>query len=98
VKRDWRQAQSKKESEGCCRACGSTHNLEAAHIVPRSQVHASGGGEDPRNIIILCTRCHVAQHAGRLELLPILTYEEQGYVASLVGLTEAIRRTTRMAA
>ena len=96
MRRDWRAAVAKKEREGCCRVCGTTRELECAHIVPRSQVTV--GGEDPRNIIILCAPCHRAQHAGRLELLGYLTYEEQGYVASLVGLYEAMRRTTRMAA
>lgn len=97
MKRDWAAARAKVDAEGHCRACGSTHGLEAAHIVPRSRLRADEGAEDPRNICVLCARCHRAQHAGALELLPILTLEEQGYAASLVGLVEATRRTTRAA-
>lgn len=94
MKRSWAAARAKVEAEGHCRACGSTQNLEAAHIVPRSRIGPLGAAEDPRNIVPLCPQCHRDQHAGALELLPLLRLDEQGYAASLVGLTEATRRTT----
>jgi len=49
---------------------------------------------DARCVIPLCVDCHAAEHDGKLELLPLLTLEEQAYVVSLVGLGEAWRRTT----
>lgn len=94
--RDWTRARQKVDAEGACRACGTTHGLQAAHIVPRSRVSAGAGrGEDPRNIVPLCVDCHADEHNGRLELLPLLTLPEQGYIAELVGIEEARRRTTR---
>jgi hypothetical protein len=91
MKRDWTAAWDKVREEGACRACGTTEGLDPAHIVPRSA--AVKGTEDPRNIVPLCRHDHDAQHAGRLELLGLLTKEEQGYIAGLVGIEEARRRT-----
>lgn len=34
-RRDWTDATAKVEAEGCCRVCGDTWNLEAAHIIGR---------------------------------------------------------------
>lgn len=34
-RRDWSDARAKVAREGCCRACGSTWQLEAAHVVGR---------------------------------------------------------------
>jgi 5-methylcytosine-specific restriction endonuclease McrA len=90
--RDMAAARKKVAVEGACRACGTTHDLDPAHVIPRSRVTV--GGEDLRNIVPLCRRCHDAQHAGRLELLPLLRRDEQAYVVELVGLGEAYRRTT----
>lgn len=92
MRRDWRAARAKLASEGHCRACGNAFSLQCAHIIPRSQVTI--GGEDERNIIILCVDCHSAQHAGSLELLPLLTLSEQAYAVELVGIAEAYRRTS----
>lgn len=94
MRRDWRAAREKLEAEGHCRFCGTTHGLTCAHIIPRSRIGAMGGAEDSRNIIPLCQRDHTLQHAGRLELLPLMTLEEQSYAAWLVGIAEAYRRTT----
>jgi cytochrome c553 len=91
--RNWDLARAKVLEESVCRACQTTRNLEAAHIIPRSRV--STGGEHPANIVPLCRKCHQAQHAGRLELLPLLDKVEQSYIAGLVGIAEAYRRTTR---
>lgn len=95
MKRDMAAAHDKVLSEGCCRACGTTRNLDPAHIIPRSRLTAKEGSEDPRNIIPLCRRDHDAQHAGRLELLPLLRRDEETYIVSLVGIEEARLRTTR---
>lgn len=94
MRRDWGAARAKVEREGACRNCGTSHGLQAAHIVPRSRLTAKEGAEHPNNIVPLCADCHAAQHAGHLELLPLLTLEEQGYISGLVGIEEARRRTT----
>lgn len=91
ARRDWRAARAKVDAEGACRACGGVHGLEAAHVVPRSRV-AAGPGEDDRNIVPLCRRCHQLQHAGRLSLGSLLTVDERAYVVGLVGVGEAERR------
>ena len=97
TRRDWTEARRKVESEGRCRACGATLGLQAAHIIPRSRVRY--GGEHPDNILPLCGECHSAQHAGHLELLPLLTHDEQVYAVTLChGIEEARRRLTNQRA
>lgn len=87
-------ARAKVREEGACRACGTTTDLDPCHVIPRSRLTAKEGAEDPRNIVPMCRRHHDAQHAGRLELLGLLRLDEQGYIAGLVGIEEARRRTT----
>lgn len=95
MKRNWTAARAKVRDEGICRFCGTTQGLQACHVIPRSRISAAGGeAEDPLNIVVLCARDHALQHAGLLELLPLLTLPEQGYVAGLVGIEEARLRTT----
>jgi len=98
-RRNWEHAWAKVRDEGMCRACGSTQIVDPAHIVPRARV--TNGGEDPRNIIPLCRLCHMTFDQGTgLDVLPLLSLDEQSYVVGLVGIAEAYRRTTgeRMAA
>ncbi len=90
--RDWRAAREKIEAEENCRVCGQ-HGVDPAHIVPRSRVPGPAA-MDAGNIAPLCRRCHTAYDAGRLDLLPHLTREEQAFAAGLVGLAEAYERTT----
>lgn len=93
--RDYTDAREKVDAAGCCRVCGDTGDLQAAHIVPRSL--APTGGEDPRNIVPLCgprhsPSCHVRYDAGHLDLEPFLTADEQAYAVTLTGsLTGALR-------
>lgn len=87
-------ARQKVLSEGRCRVCGTTLNLDPCHVVPRSRLTAQEGAEDPRNIVVLCRKHHDAQHRGELELLASMTREEQSYIVGLVGLGEAYRRVT----
>jgi hypothetical protein len=95
ARRDWTEPREKVDAEGRCRVCARTGlKIDAAHIVPRSRVVA-GPGEHPDNIVPLChERCHPAYDAGELDLLPFLTLGEQGYATELVGLVEAMQRTT----
>jgi hypothetical protein len=97
--RDWTQARAKVDAEARCRFCGTSQSiarLEAAHIIPRSL--APNGGEDPLNIVPLCatsSRCHQAYDQGRIDLLPVLTLEEQECAVRLAGgLAAALRVTT----
>lgn len=92
MKRDMEAARQKVLSEGACRVCGATYDLDPCHIIPRSR--ATVGAEDPRNIVVLCRRHHDLQHRGELELLSSMTRDEQAYIVELVGLGEAFRRVT----
>ncbi len=92
MKRDWTEARDKVEAEGCCRACGATGELDAAHVIARSLSGARSMNAD--SVIPLCRSCHVAQHAHRLELLPMLSSEEQVEATRVVGLARAYRLTT----
>lgn len=94
-RRDWTEPRQKVEAEGHCRVCGrSGLKLDAAHIIPRSRV-APGPGEHVDNIVPLCAeRCHPAFDTGGFDLLPYLTIGEQAYATRLVGMLEALQRTT----
>ena len=49
-----------------CEVCGEpvVKELEVHHILPR----AEGGGNELRNLVVLCERCHDKHHAGQLEV------------------------------
>jgi hypothetical protein len=51
---------------GRCRidGCRSARGLEIHHIVHR----ANGGGDDPSNLVLTCSACHSAHHAGTLTI------------------------------
>jgi HNH endonuclease len=51
---------------GRCRVpgCRSARGLEIHHVVHR----ADGGGHDAMNLVILCSSCHQAHHAGTLTI------------------------------
>jgi predicted restriction endonuclease len=79
--------------EGQCRNCGASEILDPAHVIPRSRI--SSGGEDPRNIVPLCRLCHMTFDQGTgLDILPLLSLDEQSYIVGLVGIAEAYRRAT----
>lgn len=98
-KRDYTAGREKIDREnGRCRVCGSTFQVECAHLVARSQC-APGVGEDPRNTIPLCRTHHRQfdrQDLPYLDILPYLTREEQGYAVSIHpgGLYGALWRLT----
>lgn len=95
-RRLWTEARAKVLSEGRCRRCHSTRNLEAAHIIPRSRVGAQRGAEHAENIVPLCggpNGCHALHDQERgFSLFPYLTTEEWEYAVGLVGEGEAERR------
>lgn len=96
AKRSWIEARAKVVREGQCRSCGTTHGLQAAHLIPRSRIGPNGGAEDPRNIIPLCGQfehgCHEAYDHHRLNIEDLLTPDEIAYMVYLVGEGETHRR------
>jgi hypothetical protein len=48
----------------CVPGCRSARGIECHHLKPRSE----GGSHDPSNLILLCSSCHAALHAGLLIL------------------------------
>lgn len=88
-------ARQKVADEGRCRSCGvpdSLHPLDAAHTIPRSL----GGKATYDSVIPLCRACHDAQHrGGELELLPLMTRDEQVEAVRAVGIARAYRYLTR---
>jgi len=55
-----------EQIHACERRCGSSWNLEAAHIIPRRM----GGGsrmDTEDNVLILCRECHRSWGHGRTE-------------------------------
>ena len=48
------------EDTPCCVYCGSNHNIELAHYIPRSR----GGMGIAQNLVCLCSECHRKQHNG----------------------------------
>ncbi len=62
-----------KRDKHACRSCGWTREkwtkanpriLELHHL----KQHVDGGHNVPKNLIVICSRCHDEVHAGRLEL------------------------------
>lgn len=89
-RRNWDAAKTKVRDEGMCRMCASTDILDPAHIIPRSL----GGGMESNDVVPLCRSCHSEYDAQRLDLLPILTREEQVRAVELVGIARAYRIIT----
>lgn len=101
--RDWVDARRKVTAEGRCRLCGADGRfarIEAAHTVGRvhDRPHPERGGEalwvDPDDVIPLCTACHLAQHAGEVDLLPVMSLAEQAAAVRKVGIVSAYLRLT----
>lgn len=80
----------KVADEGRCRSCGtpdSIHPLDPAHTIPKSL----GGKATYDSVIPLCRACHDAQHRGEVDLLSLMTREEQVGAVRAVGLARAYR-------
>jgi hypothetical protein len=64
-----------------CIACGATHRIDPAHLIPRSL----GGCGDPLCVVPLCRSCHRAYDSGELDLLPHLEPAWRAQLAHAVG-------------
>lgn len=62
-------------SRGACQKCGSTRDLQAAHIISR---RFSATRSDERNLWCLCAKCHRRFHDH--------PDEHMAFVASTIGL------------
>ena len=72
-----------------CRVCGQT-GVQAAHLWPKS---LGAKGYDVADLIVsLCRDCHERFDAGKLELLPHLSFEEQAAVVRYAGIERARKR------
>lgn len=93
MRRDWKQARAKVNSEAECRVCGTGEGLQAAHTIGRKHDPPSGKVRD-RDIVPLCPGCHMKYDGRQLDLLPYLTYDEQAAAAEHVGIVRAMNRLT----
>ena len=98
--RVWDDAVAKAQAEGCCRKCFSREMVECAHIAGRKYDQPKLGWPksrlwvNPDHIIPLCKRCHMRYDAHELDILPLLTPDEQAEVVRCLGIISALRRTT----
>jgi hypothetical protein len=97
VERDFSIARAKVDAEGVCRVCGTSRDLQAAHIAYRRydpKVAKKRAVVVPDDICPLCRSCHEKYDQHRLDLLPYLSLREQGRAAYLLGIARAYERTT----
>lgn len=107
-RRSWAQAREKVEKEGCCRVCGESEPLEAAHLIGRHadpELYGPRGGVIrfvlPESIVPLCGStperrgCHQTYDERKLDLLPYLSIEEQCEATRAAGgIALAYKRLT----
>jgi hypothetical protein len=72
-----------------CRSCGR-FGVHPAHVVDRSL----GGCDEALCVVALCPVCHRDYDLHTLDVLPLLSREEQGHAALHLGLIGALERTT----
>lgn len=85
------EAQRAKVRGAVCRSCGADHSTPA-HCVDRSL----GGCDSVLCVIPLCVVCHRAYDLHELDVLPLLSREEQAHAAGHLGLIGALERTTNV--
>ena len=83
------EQRAKVHGEPGCRYCRRTP-VDPAHVVPR----ARGGCDDPACVIALCREDHRKYDEGDLDVLPLLSKEEQAHAVSHLGIVAAYQRTT----
>lgn len=104
-KKDWSLARDKIEAEGCCRVCGSTRDLQAAHTIGQTEqdIDQTGprGGRTklvPTNAVIpLCgpfsgNNCHMRYDHRELDILGYLYLDEELEAVKAAGGIENARK------
>src|SRR5262245_33449924 len=92
-------ARDRNTCQGCGGACASGE-ADVHHLIPR----ASGGGDDPANLVTLCDGCHAAHHPNLQASLARRAIERWGVRLArwldrqnqLAGLDESIGSTLRL--
>lgn len=108
IRRNWTEAREKVEREGHCRVCGAPEEMakiDAAHVIGTSNDAFDLDGTprpskcykvEPVRIVPLCgphpAGCHGDYDAHRLDLLALLTKEEQAQAVLDAGSIESARR------
>lgn len=99
--RYWDDARAKVDREGACRACKSGYMLQFAHVIAQrhDQSMVMDDGSTIRYVdaidgVPLCIDCHAKYDRRELDLLALLTYEEQAAAVALVGIVRALHRIT----
>lgn len=93
-RRDWGPARAKVDDEACCRRCGGTFRIEAAHVIGREVDKDAAYVVLAVRVVPLCNYCHTAYDAHQLDLLPYLRLEEQIAATRDAGGIELARRRT----
>lgn len=105
LKRDWRSARAKVDGEGRCRVCKESWGLQTAHVIGREHDLDSRNGLVPNGdsnayfvrpdrVIPLCGTCHTAYDRHEVEVLHVLTLDEQLQAVRDAGSVESMRRRT----
>lgn len=87
-RKDWALARAKVDAEGRCRVCGSTENLQAAHLIGQAKQDHEVDGKiivQPHSILPLCEPHHRAYDAHCLDLLAYTTLVEQVAAVEAAG-------------
>lgn len=81
---------AKARDQGCRLHGAACGNADPAHIVSR----ALGGCDQPACVIGLCRHAHRAYDEHELDILGLLTLEEQAHAVAHLGIARAYRRLT----
>lgn len=85
------EPQRAKIRHAACRFCLRTP-VDPAHVTSRAQ----GGCNDPDCVIALCREHHRQYDEGWLDVLPLLSREEQAHAVGHLGLLGALYRVTNV--
>ena len=72
-----------------CEVCGAA--LQAVLEVHHIQARADGGGNQPRNLAVLCATCHDKHHAGEITVGPLRLTSDGVERESVVSSTKKIK-------
>lgn len=95
TRRDWSAAEFKRTDY--CRMCAKPGKIELAHVIGRNRDERRGATVlvNPDSVVPLCDECHRRYDAHDLDILPILSLDEQvAAVRDAGGIIAALRRTT----